>query len=217
MRYEPSINVFTVFFSALVGLGLQNLLTQQEPDSFGPDRWPCFILAVLIFLRFLTGSANHLWFEYVWKPPADGGRRLLFRDLFSLTAFGVLALRICYTKSVTEFLFWTVFLVAAAAIWGLLDLALQVFMVTTPASNWASVWLVINVVQAISIFASQYVHDHWEVAVPYLGWSWSMMALILLSMVLLWWDFKHQLRVLEKGGFQHWGESPNKAPEQTRG
>jgi hypothetical protein len=57
------VRVFTVFFSALVGFGLKRLLDVQTPADFLIDRRPCVILCVLLFLCFLTGSANHLWFE----------------------------------------------------------------------------------------------------------------------------------------------------------
>jgi hypothetical protein len=66
-RYEPSIRAVTVFFAAVLGFGLKHLLdtdyTQKTADIY-TYKWLFFLVAVFIFLRFLTGSANHLWLEY---------------------------------------------------------------------------------------------------------------------------------------------------------
>src|SRR5437879_4207317 len=62
-RYDQSIRVITAFFAALLGFGLKNLLDNKSLPSDMPA--PCFILSVLLFLRFILGSANHYWYDYV--------------------------------------------------------------------------------------------------------------------------------------------------------
>ena len=56
MRYEQTIRVITVFFSTLIGFGLKKLLDAGTGDLAGVNGWLCFILAVLLFLRFLLGE-----------------------------------------------------------------------------------------------------------------------------------------------------------------
>ena len=54
-RYESAIRVMTSFFAVLLGFGLKRLLDTTDfwpPGASGP----CFILAVLLFMRFLIGS-----------------------------------------------------------------------------------------------------------------------------------------------------------------
>lgn len=56
MHYtEPGIRVITVFFAALVGFGLKHLadVTKCSAPDIYPHRGICFVLAVLLFLRFL--------------------------------------------------------------------------------------------------------------------------------------------------------------------
>ncbi len=60
-RYEQSIRTITAFFAVLLGFGIKKLL--DSGVELGGDKWPCFILSVLLFLRYLLGSANHLWLE----------------------------------------------------------------------------------------------------------------------------------------------------------
>jgi hypothetical protein len=113
-RYEQSIRVITTFFAALLGLGLKNLL---DPKAFNPAnaRWPCFLMSVFLFLRFLLGSNNHLWFEFV-RPDLDRSRRSdeppyvppprgrVINDFVFLIVFGLFGVAICYSTTLDEFL-----------------------------------------------------------------------------------------------------------------
>src|SRR5438046_919236 len=107
-RYEQSVRVFTVFFSALMGFALKRILENPAFSTLGNDRWACFLLALMLFLRFLFGSANHLWEEYVKTPPDGKARNFMLWDLFWLTGFGFLALQICYSNTVQQFLLWNI-------------------------------------------------------------------------------------------------------------
>jgi uncharacterized membrane protein len=103
-QHESTLRVCTVFFSALTGFALARFF---RVDSILPEvsRWPCFAAALLLFLRFLFGSANHLWYELV-RPAAEprAKRCELFWHLSCLIVIGVLAVYICDSDSVSKFL-----------------------------------------------------------------------------------------------------------------
>src|SRR2546427_10582312 len=125
MRYEQTIRVVTVFFSALIGFGLKKLLDAGTEDLVGLNRWLCFILAVLLFLRFLLGSANHLSLEYTWQEHPGASPGPLTRDILFLITFGILALWICYSTSIREFLSRSAWLPAVGFVWSGLDPVLR--------------------------------------------------------------------------------------------
>ena len=78
-RYEQSVRVATVFFSVVMGFGLKHILEPPTGHGINPetDRWACFFIALLLFIRFLFGSANHLWDEYVPIPSHWLDKKLL--------------------------------------------------------------------------------------------------------------------------------------------
>lgn len=101
-RYKESIRVFTVFFAAVLGFGLKHLLdlhtklAKQPVEIFShnwvPYKWLFFLVATFIFLRFLTASANLLWFEYQ-REERDYG----WRDNFLVIAsFSWLTIFACF-------------------------------------------------------------------------------------------------------------------------
>src|SRR5262245_1292150 len=124
-RYEQSIRVITALFATLLGFGLKHLLD----SGFQPEhaRIPCFLVALLVFLRFLLGSANHYWIEYVKPDMADNYVpdfsvvRVLF-DFVALILFGVFGMNICYAETLPTFLYRLNWLAGAAVIWALVDL-----------------------------------------------------------------------------------------------
>lgn len=196
MNYEPSVRSFTVFFSVLVSIGIKHIL---DATCFGADQWPCFILAILLCLRFLTGSANHMWFEFVNSERSQVSRAHLLRDVSSLTVFGVLALAICYSTSVDSFLGWTLVLLGAASISEIAELVWEGSGGSREGANWTSHWLRINVVQLGCTGIVKYGYGQWKWTVPGLDWNLAVTVLCLLSACFLYWDFNHQLDVLQAG------------------
>src|SRR4051794_9994756 len=96
-RYDQSVRVITAFFAALLGFGLKNLLDGRNlpQDVAGP----CFVLSAILFLRFLIGSANHYWHDFLntdslpESKPAKPARVLW--DFLVLILFGIVAAFTC--------------------------------------------------------------------------------------------------------------------------
>jgi len=121
VRYDPIVRVITAFFAALIGFGIKRLLDLDDSSvpELAPIKIPCFLISVLLFLRYLTGSASHLWLEYVKHD--DPKRPWFFAfDIGFLILFGVLALCICYSDDLLDFFCWSATLNLSAVIWGLI-------------------------------------------------------------------------------------------------
>jgi hypothetical protein len=149
-RYEATIRAVTAFFAALIGFGLKQLLdVRYKPDMELSVYWlPCFITAVLLFLRFITGSANHLWMEYVKNDPALKWSFAI--DILFLAIFGVIAPLICYSDSLAQFLYLSAGLSLAALAWGLIGPRIEN---RSEQGDW-QVWLWIDGFQgAVFVFA----------------------------------------------------------------
>lgn len=85
----------------------------------GDEKTAAFLLGIFLFLRFVAGSAVHLWWVYI-KPstPELPGIPWMLFDSGSLLIFGLIAVRISYSNnSVEEFLWWNVVLLTAALLW----------------------------------------------------------------------------------------------------
>src|SRR5947209_1707933 len=118
-RYENSIRVISAFFSALIGFSLKNLLDLAKADkTAAADWWSALILAVLLFLRFLLGSANHLSLVHVKARPTESTRYHLIFDLFFLVLFGLVALRMCYSENLLDFFIYNAVYLVFAVVWG---------------------------------------------------------------------------------------------------
>lgn len=191
MHYtEPGIRVITVFFAALVGFGLKHLAdtTMCSAPEIYPHRATCFVLAVLLFLRFLLGSANHLWYQYVRCLPKVKTWQLGI-DLVALTGYGLIAVRICYTKTLAEFLSWSVGLLIAACIWFLIDLVL-----TDQVKRWP-VWLIINLAQiSFLLWVTCRMTEMGDLC-P--GYAWWKVILLPVYFACLVCDFFFQMHVLK--------------------
>ncbi len=90
--YEKSLNVASWFFTLLVGLSLTHVLGQDRPSPSTPffvNRGLLFIIGGLLFLRYLTGSAVHLWYEYL-RPGRNLDKNAFKRDFYILLVFGFL-------------------------------------------------------------------------------------------------------------------------------
>jgi hypothetical protein len=161
-RYLQSITVVTLFFAALLGFGLNHLLETEHTEKgsiIADHRWGVFFVAVFIFLRFLTGSANHLWLEYVRDPRVDRSwwfelnqDDVLFTwDLAWLTLFGYFGVAMCYSKNDHTFFWYTAGLLGAAFIWSVLDLYLRHLQWRRDIGGWAHRWIWLNFVQLLFV------------------------------------------------------------------
>lgn len=199
--YEPTVRVLTVFFSALLGMGLKHLLGEgAQTDAFGEDRWPAFILALLLFLRFLIGTANHMTLEFSEKGLNGSSKWFLVRHASALVLFGVLALNICYSNFLGDFLVATMWFCGAAAAFNGFDYLLERRRVFKPEGDWLPEWFVQNGIQIESAIIAWYLHRHsyFESPIPVLGYKTSLALLILVFTAICVWDFSHQLKVVEK-------------------
>jgi hypothetical protein len=195
MRYDPTIRVTTVFFSALVGFGLKHLL-DADVAELAPYRWACFLLAMFTFLRFLLGSANHLWFEYV-SGPDKKPNQLLISDIIFLVGFGVLALFTCYSHSLTSFLCRSLYLPGAALIWGGLDNLLRKTTGQKTHGGWTASWILINSLQVIALLGAVFTVRCLARSGSGNGVGWLLWGLALFSFALFVWDIAHQLEVIQ--------------------
>ena len=191
-RYEQSTRVVTAFYAVLLGFGLKRLL---DNPSLEGNRWFYLILASLFFLRFLIGSANHLWFEYVSRDPVRINEKRLLFDVFFLIVFGVIGLVICYEADAKGFLQWNCWLgvvgtIGALVYWGR-------GRRDGTSGDW-SFWVWINLAQTALAFLALIVH--WSYAVPpKLPWwpvDGSLALLSLAYLALLLTDVHKQLTVL---------------------
>src|SRR5438093_509310 len=114
--YEQSIRIITAFFLVLVGLAVKYVI---EPKKIpGPElRWAFFFLSIFLFMRYLLGSANHLWYEYIKDDPTQVDHRSLSKDFAFLILFGVMAVVITFSQTLEEFLGWNAVLVGIAILW----------------------------------------------------------------------------------------------------
>lgn len=191
MHYtEPGIRVITVFFAALVGFGLNRLADvtgSNGPDSH-PDDFTCFVLAVLLFLRFLLGSANHLWHEHS-RPQGKADTLRLGIDLLFLIFYGLIAVYTCYAKTLEQFLWSSVVLLGVACVWSGLEKACD-----SHENRWED-WFIINIAQIscllLVVLGMIDVGDLW------FGYAlWKVFLLLVYSLCLVA-DFCVQMRVLE--------------------
>jgi len=152
-RYEPSIRVVTVFFAAVLGFGLKHLLDTVKKDSLEiyTHKWLFFLVAVFIFLRFLTGSANNLWLEHQKYKRVERRRELakllswLTRDdvqvtfsLSWLTFFGLLGVYLCYAGTAREFFWRTVYLLSATFLGSMFQVLWSSANLSRPIGNGAT-------------------------------------------------------------------------------
>jgi hypothetical protein len=214
-RYEQSIRVITAFFAVLLGLGLKNLL---DPKAFGPEnaRWPCFLMSVFLFLRFLLGSNNHLWLEFIHPDnrkvhctKVDGTkvngfkvcRFQILKDFFFLIIFGLLGMGICYSTTVDKFLDGNLWLTGIALGWVFIN-----FLVGRGKRGKWGFWLEVNLAQFFSVLVVHcfVIPRHWgtipcwlSFVLPGAAWDWSLFILVLVYVVIFTWDVSRQLGILQ--------------------
>jgi hypothetical protein len=154
-RYDPSIRVVTLFFAAVLGFGLKNLL--DTPNAKNPVeihtykgwtweiytyKWLFFLVATFIFLRFLTGSANHLWLEYQKYMRHHQARDdvLVIVGFFWLTLFGCLGAFLCYADTAPHFFRRAGYLLLATLAGSMTQWLGYKLKLTSPIGRWGDWW-----------------------------------------------------------------------------
>lgn len=199
-RYEQTVRVSTVFFSAAMGFGLKKILDGEFQTSGSPaapnDHWACFLIALLLFLRFLYGSANHLWSEYIRRPPTGAQKYLMIPDFGFLILFGFLGLEICYAKRIDDFFAWN----SAFGKWGAVACIVEAstrWRGRREFGAWWIGWLVINLAYvgitgwAWQCYSSAGLSLFWNA-------NWALVLLVSGCFVLLVLDLLLQLWILDK-------------------
>jgi hypothetical protein len=218
-RYEQAVRVITAFFSVLLGFGLKALLDEaSKGDVVMPTGtlWPCFFASTFLFLRFLVGSNNHMWREYVFPDRKEdtsfrASKVGLLRDFSFLMIFGFFGVGICYAKSIDAFLWLNLVLLVIALVWVFVGVGYISITgrdlptdVRKKQRRWWF-WRWINLVQVAVVCFVIYFRDGLA------GWSWTgpcwlssvpplngMWLLAVCYAVLLLWDLWKQFEVLEQ-------------------
>jgi len=207
-RYEPSIRVVTVFFAAVLGFGLKHLLDTLKKDA--PEiytyKWLFFLVAIFIFLRFLTGSANHLWLEYQKYKRVERRRELpkflswLTPDVqvtFSLswlTLFGLLGVYLCYAGTAREFFLRASILLLATFLGSVFQVLWSWFKLSSSIGQWGYFWVGANGIQLAVVWVFM---QGW---LPWVSGTWGrrLLAVAIVSALILFIDFIWQLKQLAK-------------------
>lgn len=200
--YEQSVRMVHWFFGALIALSLNHLFRDQR-QSFGVDAWPALLLCTFLFLRYLIGSANHMWYEYAIKKSENLTARLL-RDFIFVIVYAFLAVRITDAADIRQLIFCQCVLLAVGVAWTATDKFL-----TFLRSSWKKqrrslrgrwdFWLVINILQLLSALVV-FLFGINEHRIPWIEWSVSLAMLVVIYFVLLVFDMTLQFRTLARMG-----------------
>lgn len=172
------------FFMVLLAFGLQDMLESMEEQ-----REACFVLAVLQFLRYLYGTALHLWFEH----EADGCKKnsigvLAWRQAF-VVMFGIAGVYVCQAESAVQFIPRLAVIPALSIVWGLIDKALAVRH-ADPQGAWC--FGLPNGLQFAGALVAGLLYDglEWTAELPFVGWSYVLVALAGIYAAALYLDFR---------------------------
>ncbi len=193
-RYEQTVRAYTAFFSAFMGFGLKAVIDHKE---WGHERWVCFAITLPLFLRYLLGSSNQLWYEYVREDPSARLRSLILWDFCWLLTFGILGMVICYTNSVQGFLRGTAVFGLVATLGPLWDKWIKDRKGIQMNEFWFE-WFRINAIFTFValVTAIVYRNGFGKLQSVY-GVDWSLIVLALASIAIMFFDLRHQLHVLE--------------------
>jgi hypothetical protein len=115
-RYESIVDAALTFFTILVGLKLADLIDDRK-GTLGVDKWPCFIIGVAVFLRYVTGSFAHQRAQHVNQSEKHDVQFLV--DFGFLITFGIIAVWACVADTVPEFLHRLIRFTGTAIAWTL--------------------------------------------------------------------------------------------------
>jgi hypothetical protein len=191
--YGASISVFTVFFAAVLGFGLNHLL-ELDTQKGGPYKWLFFLVATFIFLRFLTAAANNLWLEYLKYERVYQSQDNFYvgAGFFWITVFGCLGAYLCYADAPTEFFRRACLLLFATLLGSGLQWLFSKRKWSDPRGEWGSWFSLVNFVQLAAVVV------YWSTGVLGLTWGIRLSFLAGASAVILVFDFYWQLKQVAK-------------------
>jgi len=143
--FEQTVRALTAFFAALVGFGLKNILEHGiENKAF--VILP-FLIAVSMGLRFILGSTNQMYLDYVLPkhPPIVG----LLWETLSLVLFGGLCAMMCFADTLETFFAFVGGIPFVAIVWGLVAARVEQVRAGGEAKYVWSEWMVMDALQAL--------------------------------------------------------------------
>jgi hypothetical protein len=209
---ESILRVVVVFFAALFGFGLKRLLDEGIPDA----HWPAFLVAAILFLRFLLGVSTHMWSKHVRRMREDETAHMghFALDLGFLVTYGLAGPFICYATTAREFL-------GRALLFTLLPIA---WSFVEDATDWARRFRRFNFMQLTGLvvclvllngdalwprehflklnpvcipIVSAHLDEAWFVPAR-IGWTWVLALGV--SVCVMWLDVGFQLSKLRISG-----------------
>jgi hypothetical protein len=204
-RYEAIVDAALTFFTILVGLKLADLIDDKS-GKLGGDKWPCFVIGVAVFLRYVTGSFVHQRAQHVNQPDEHDGPFLI--DIGFLIAFGIIAVWACVADQVPEFLHRLIVFTATAFAWTIWYLAAAaVAKMRGRAYTFKySPWFWVNLAQigvlwgAKALWPPPLLQPTARILCLEFRWLW---ILSLASVALLFWDLWLQLKTHESHAASH--------------
>jgi hypothetical protein len=189
-RFEKTIQAAVAFYAALTGFGLKLILdAESSSDYLALNKWPFFIVAMLLFVRVLTGAANHLWVEYVeGHPKYVGGEqqtpphvtnRLLIKDVAFLTIYGLFAELMCYATTPQAFFRLGMYFLLAATAWSALHLISRYKYNITTVGDWRF-WVLLDLLMAGAFGLAWAI---WGNSLRIIGWNSSLTMLVTISII----------------------------------
>jgi len=216
-RFEKTIQVAVAFYAALTGFGLKHILDAEGSSDFlAMNKWPIFIVAVLLFFRILAGAANHLWAEYVRGYPKyvrgypqrvqtgqsqplvskTAVNRLLIKDVAFLTVFGLFAELMCYATSPQAFFLAGFLFLVVAFLWSQAHRIIVNSWHITTVGNWRF-WARLDLLMAGVFLFAWLIWGRLGWTVPVLGWNSSLTILVAVSIILFYVDLSKQFGELQ--------------------
>lgn len=209
--YEPTIRAVTTFFAALIGFGLKHLLDLESTHPLASPGAPCFFIAIFLFLRFITGAANHLWIEHV-KADADKESSALFcMDIATLVTFGIFASFISYAENLTWFFGLSALYLLIAILWEALRFAISCAIGHDDRGDWRIWSFCINPIQGLIFAVAWWFALHNCARVGEMLWP-----IVGFGIVAFLVDFACQLVQIKKTSNDHLGKLEIQSQSQTR-
>jgi hypothetical protein len=208
-RYEAIVDAGLTFFTILVGLKLADLIDDRH-GTLGDDKWPCFVMGIAVFLRYVTGSFVHQRAQHV-NQPEKHDRQFLF-DFAFLMAFGIIAVWACVAETVPDFLCRLMWFTIMAILWTLGYLG---FVVAARAHGkpyplkylW---WILVNAIQLLVFGLAEFRWFPPQATISVLCFGFRSLWIISgAAVLLLFADLRLQLRVHEPPGS---GEAASDGP-----
>jgi len=193
-RYEAIVDAALGFFTILVSLKLADLIDDRHA-TLSDDKWPCFVIGVAVFLRYVTGSAVHQKAQHVNQRGEHDGQFLV--DIAFLIAFGVIAVWACVADTVPVFLCRLIWFTSAAFAWSVVYLACALVALAggKPIELRYLWWLAVNGVQFAVFWWAEHMWSPVSPIISIFGHEFRWLWLISVAAVLvLFWDLALQLR-----------------------